>query len=114
MKTQILLLLGAALITAACSSTTPKHSNALENTTGGYLAPAGSQWYRAEGGSLYAYDGEAWYVLRSPENNAGYIGGANVGAPERWVKFGQGENQNYARTPATFRNQTLQPVFLPY
>lgn len=98
---------------AACG-TAPKQSASTQNTMGGYLVPKGSPYYKAEEGNLYAFDGTRWYVLRAPENNAGYVGGVNVGSAERWVAFGESEVKSYARTPATFRDQTLKPVFIAY
>lgn len=113
---RILTLTAALLITAAlssCSSTSGSRSG-TENTSGAYVAPKDSQWYQAKGGVLYAWDGQHWYALRQAENNAGYISGTNVGGPECWQRVDGGNTQCYARTPATFRDSKLQPVFIAY
>lgn len=103
-------LLALAATLSACT-TAPRPT---ENTLGGYLVPANSPYYKAEGGVLYATDGTDWFALRAAEHSAGYIGGADVGTVERWVKVGGSEVQSYRRSPATFRDQSLRPVFLPY
>ena len=105
-----LLAVLLTLTVTACTTTTKPPS---ENTSGVYT-PSGSQWYQTRSGVLYAWDGTAWYSLRSAENNAGYIGGVNVGGPECWVRVGEGSTRCYARTPATFRDPTLKPVFIAY
>lgn len=104
------LLVLVAVVMAACG--TP--GGGRENTSGVYVAPKNSQWYQTKGGVLYAFDGQHWYALRAAENNAGYIGGTNVGGPECWNRVDGGNTQCYARTPATFRDSSLQPVFIAY
>ena len=109
----ILSLIAVASFVAACTTTTLTSSVKLhENTTGGYLAPAGSPHYQTHGGTLYAYDGTRWYALRAAEVDAGEIRGMKVGTPERWIVAGGSHVTTYHRTPSTFRDQDLRPVFV--
>lgn len=107
----ILALVGLSIMVTACSSTgTIKN----ENVSGGYFAPKGSPWYRAENGRLFAWDGEHWYQLIRPQSEGGSVGGFSATLPEKWVRVGESLNQSYQRTMATFKDQTLKPVFMPY
>ena len=82
-KLLMLALLAAAL--GGCGTPAPTQSGSTQNTVGGYVAPKNSEWYRTEGGNLYAWDGTAWFILRAPEHAAGDISGATVGTPEWWA-----------------------------
>lgn len=108
-------LIAVAVLAAACN-TTPNHATGAvklhENTTGGYLAPKDSPHYTAVKGTLYAWDGERWFVLRAPEIDSGEMRGARLLKPERWTVAGGSRITTYYRSGSTFRDQDLRPVFI--
>lgn len=115
LKPRLTLALSALLV--AVGACTGPGATKIVNTRdeAQYLIPsAGSQWYRTEGGSLYAWDGAEWYVCRQQLVSAGFVRGGEVGTPERWVKAGGSEVQSYQRTPETRSDMAKRPVFMPY
>ncbi len=94
----------------ACSSPSATHKP-VETTTGGYMA---GQDYVVKGGVLYAWNGVEWFYLRSPEIQAGSVGGTSVAQPECWLRVDGGLMRCFQRTPQTFRDQSLRPVFVGY
>jgi hypothetical protein len=108
------LLAAAALalvlfLTAGCQSTS---SSGKDSPTGGYSAVA--PYYERIDGQLIAWDGSDWYQMISPEFPGGAVAGSAASVPEKWIKVGGSRTTSYQRSPSTFRNQTLKPVFLPY
>lgn len=111
---QALIIACLVMMPSACSSTSGSKSISSENVSGGYLAPAGSQWYRTQNGALLAWDGSNWYQLIRPQREGGSVGGFSATMPEKWVRVGESLNQSYQRTMATYKDQSLRPVFMPY
>ena len=100
-----------ALFLFGCA--TPKSGSINnDNPNGGYLAVAPYYW--SNHGTLYATDEEHTYWLQKPFISAGKIGGTQVDLGEVWLRIDGSTTQGYYRSPATFRNQTLKPVFIAY
>lgn len=100
------ILLLSLLLVGGCS--TPKTTI---NPSGEYST---SDFYRLQGGVLYAWDGKEWYSLKTPQFEAGAVGGIPVSQVECWIKAGGDRNQCYMRTLATYQDKNLCPVFMPY
>jgi hypothetical protein len=109
------ILMTVTFMGLALASLLPVAANAsmiTENTNGGYLLPKEATSYRIVGHCLYATDGAQWYVLRAPEYDRGFVRGMHFSQPEQWIQVGGSRVRTYVRSPRTFRDQSLTPVFI--